>query len=80
MKRPRGPSQAGPFEGRSNGGRAGCSGPVPPLGHSVHHYHFRLYALDRTTGLSLSATKDDLAQAIEGHILDEGQLVGTYER
>ena len=70
----------GAFEGRNSWGRPGYNGPLPPSGHGVHHYRFKLYALDRITGLSLSATKDDLTQAMEGHILDEGELVGTYER
>lgn len=59
--------------------RVGYSGPCPPPG-SPHRYHFRLYALDRVLGLPPRATKADLLEAMKGHVLAEGELVGTYGR
>ena len=58
----------------------GYRGPMPPPGHGVHHYHFRLFALDAPLDLPPGATEDELFQAMAGHILAEGELIGTYER
>jgi Raf kinase inhibitor-like YbhB/YbcL family protein len=52
-------------------------GPCPPAGR--HHYQFKLYALDRTLDLA-RPTRQDVEQAIEGHVLAEATLVGTYHR
>ena len=60
-------------------GNVGYRGPAPPPG-KVHHYHFKLYALDATLKLEPGATKRDLLRAIEGHILAQAELVGTYQR
>jgi Raf kinase inhibitor-like YbhB/YbcL family protein len=58
----------------------GYRGPMPPPGHGVHHYHFRLYALDTTLDLEPGATKAQLLAAMQDHILAMADLVGTYER
>lgn len=57
----------------------GYLGPKPPVGHGVHHYHFQLFALDQTLALN-DPSKDDLVKAMEGHVLAQGELIGTYER
>lgn len=67
-------------EGQNDFGNSGYGGPMPPPGHGVHHYHFKLYALDEQVDLDPGATKKELLQAMEGHILEEADLVGTYER
>lgn len=67
-------------EGKNDFGRKGYGGPMPPPGHGVHHYHFKVYALDATLDLRAGASKDQLLDAMKGHILAEGELVGTYER
>lgn len=67
-------------EGKNDFGRPGYGGPMPPKGHGVHHYHFKLYALDAPAGLEPGATKEQLLAAIRGHVLAETELVGTYER
>ena len=60
--------------------RLGYGGPCPPPG-KPHRYFFKLYALDKMLGLKPGATKKDVAQAaMEGHVLAEGQLMGTYQR
>lgn len=59
--------------------RVGYGGPCPPLG-KPHHYYFKLYALDTVLGLKARATKRDVLRSMEGHILAEGQLMGTYQR
>lgn len=70
----------GATEGVNNFGKTGYRGPMPPPGHGVHHYHFKVYALDANLGLKPGITKKELLEAMEGHILAEGELVGTYER
>lgn len=58
----------------------GYRGPAPPKGHGVHHYHFRLYALDTELNIEAGADKTSLISAMQGHIVAEGELIGTYER
>ena len=71
---------AGALEGKTGWGTAGYRGPMPPPGHGVHRYHFKLYALDEPLSLSAGASKDALLSEMEGHILGEAELIGTYER
>lgn len=66
-------------QGRNDFGRRDYGGPMPPRGHGVHHYHFKLYALDIELP-SEELTKDELLSRIEGHVLAEAELIGTYER
>jgi Raf kinase inhibitor-like YbhB/YbcL family protein len=62
-------------------GRPGYGGPCPPPGHGVHHYNFRLLALDvARLDLPADATFADVAEAAEAHVLDSAELVGTYSR
>jgi hypothetical protein len=56
----------------------GYGGPCPPGG--THRYYFKLYALDTELDLDSGATKDQLLEAMQGHILAEAQLMGTYSR
>jgi Raf kinase inhibitor-like YbhB/YbcL family protein len=53
-------------------------GPCPPSG--THHYHFTLYALNKMLDLNPGATKEQLLQAMHGHILEQATLIGTYQR
>ncbi len=69
-----------PAEGVNDMGEPGYSGPCPPKGHGPHHYSFRLYALDAALGLAAGATKHQLTQAMDGHVLAEADLTGIYER
>jgi Raf kinase inhibitor-like YbhB/YbcL family protein len=73
-------STQGALEGTNDFDRIGYGGPMPPIGHGVHHYRFRIYALDTELKTTAGLSKDQLFEAIEGHVLDEGELVGTYER
>jgi Raf kinase inhibitor-like YbhB/YbcL family protein len=59
--------------------RLGYGGPCPPPG-KPHRYCFKLYALDRVLDLKPGATKKDVEVAMNGHVLAEGQLLGTYQR
>jgi Raf kinase inhibitor-like YbhB/YbcL family protein len=70
----------GAVQGRNGYKTRGWSGPQPPLGHGVHHYHFELFAIDTQLSLGPDATLDELASAMRGHVLAEGEIIGTYER
>lgn len=54
------------------------TGPCPPSG--IHHYHFKVYALDKILDIPENSDKAALQKAMEGHILAEGELIGLYER
>jgi len=71
---------AGAVQGKNSWGKIGYGGPMPPPGHGVHHYHFKLYALDAVLDLPPGLTKDDLLKKIRPHIIAEGELIGTYQR
>ncbi|HID20787.1 MAG TPA: YbhB/YbcL family Raf kinase inhibitor-like protein [Planctomycetaceae bacterium] len=63
-----------------SGRTIGYRGPAPPRGHGTHHYHFKLYALDTPLNLPPGVDKKRLLKAMEGHIIAQGELIGTYER
>ncbi|MEW6035884.1 MAG: YbhB/YbcL family Raf kinase inhibitor-like protein [Candidatus Micrarchaeota archaeon] len=67
-------------EGTNDFGRAGYGGPCPPRGHGPHRYSFRLYALDTQMNLRPGASRHELERAMEGHVLENAELIGTYER
>src|SRR5262245_49269761 len=58
--------------------RAGYGGPCPPVGR--HRYFFKLYALDTALPKLERPTKAELEQAMQGHVLAEATLMGTYEK
>src|SRR5712692_10384724 len=70
--------KAGGFQGQNDFGKIGYGGPCPPSG--THRYFFKIYALDSELPLKAGATKADLEKAMEGHIVSQGQLMGTYRR
>ena len=70
----------GALEGENAFGGTGYGGPMPPEGHGVHHYHFKVYALDSELEAEAGLSKARLLEEMEGHVLDEGELIGTYER
>ena len=63
-------------EGMTDFGEVGYGGPAPP--DKRHTYIFKLYALDIKLDLPNESTKADLEKAMEGHIIEETQLTGTY--
>jgi Raf kinase inhibitor-like YbhB/YbcL family protein len=67
-------------QGRNSFSSVGWRGPAPPVGHGVHHYHFRLYALDAELSVPAGASRDQLERAMSGHVVDQCELVGTYQR
>ena len=54
--------------------------PDPPPGHGPHRYCFQVFALDHAPQLSGKPIRTQVAQAMKGHVIARGLLVGTYER
>ena len=71
---------AGMINGNNGLGRPGYFGPRPPANGQLHQYEFRIYALDADLDLDSGLNKDQLLEAIEGHVLGTGLLMGHYER
>ncbi len=67
-------------QGKGGFGSVGYRGPCPPRGHGIHHYHFKIYALDSKLMLKAGASKKALEKAMKGHILQQGELIGLYKR
>ena len=62
--------------GENSWGRSDYGGPCPPSG--THRYFFKLYALDTTLNLDETAGKSQVMAAMEGHVLAEADLMGTF--
>jgi len=69
---------SGALQGKNSGGKLGYTGPCPP--DRQHRYFFKLYALDTTLNLPEGATKAEVQTACQGHILDQAELMGVYDR
>ncbi|MCH8164750.1 MAG: YbhB/YbcL family Raf kinase inhibitor-like protein [Planctomycetes bacterium] len=65
-------------QGMNSWPRTGYGGPCPPSG--THRYFFKVYALDTRLDLPAKTTKQALLDAMDGHILAQGELMGTYAR
>jgi Raf kinase inhibitor-like YbhB/YbcL family protein len=73
----------GALQGKNSwptGRTIGYRGPLPPKGHGQHRYFFRVYALDIQLKLEAGASKESLLEEMQGHVLAQGQLMGTYSR
>jgi len=70
--------KAGGFQGKNDFGKIGYGGPCPPSG--THRYFFKIYALDSELPLKAGATKAEVEKAMEGHVVTQGQLMGTYRK
>lgn len=68
----------GTRQGRNSWGRLGYGGPCPPSG--THRYFFKLYAVDGSLQLDPGATAAELAEALQGRVLAESELMGRYAR
>jgi len=68
----------GSIEGITSFGNSSYGGPCP--GDGEHRYFFKLYALDIELDLSSESDKEDLEEAMVGHVLDRAELVGVYKR
>ena len=64
------------IEGETDFGEIGYGGPAPP--DKEHTYIFKLFALDTVLSLDKGSTKKEVENSIQGHIVDEAKLTGTY--
>lgn len=70
----------GTLQGMNSWPHVGYDGPCPPVGHGIHHYHFKLYALDVMLKLEPRSTKQQVETAMKNHVIAQTELVGLYER
>ncbi|MEX0897006.1 MAG: YbhB/YbcL family Raf kinase inhibitor-like protein [Steroidobacteraceae bacterium] len=68
----------GTREGKNDWERTGYGGPCPPIGR--HRYFHKLYALDTVLPDLRQPTKAQLEKAMEGHVLEKVELIGTYQK
>lgn len=69
----------GAVHGNNGWGMAMYRGPAPPVG-DLHHYDFAVYALDAELDLPPRLTREELLEAVEGHVIGRGHMVPVYER
>lgn len=70
----------GALQGVNDRGNIGYFGPKPPPEDPPHHYHFQVFALDKKLDISFGVSRDELLQAMEGHVLASGHITATYDR
>jgi hypothetical protein len=64
--------------GSNSWGETGYGGPCPPSG--THRYFFRVFALDAALGLGEGSDSATVTASMEGHVLSEATLMGTFAR
>ncbi|MEA5625445.1 YbhB/YbcL family Raf kinase inhibitor-like protein [Nostoc sp. UHCC 0251] len=69
----------GILQGENSFGNLGFGGPCPPK-NQTHRYFFKIYAIDQMLNLPARASKQEVLEAIEGHVLDKAELMGRYAR
>lgn len=69
----------GSLQGLNDFKKTGYNGPSPPKG-PAHHYHFKVFALDKKLDLKANSDKNAFYTAIKDHVLGTGELVGIYGR
>jgi len=69
---------SGAIQGKNDFGKESYGGPCPPFGE--HRYFFKIYALDKKLDLPSGSRLKEVEGAIKGHILDQAQLIGLYQR
>ncbi len=73
-------ARSGAILGKNSFLKNGWLPPDPPTGHGAHRYAFQVYALDIELALEVGSGRGALVDALRGHVLAKGLLVGTYER
>ncbi len=73
-------TRAGAALGKNSFLSTGWLPPDPPTGHGPHRYCFQVFALDVVLDLEAGAGRGAVVEALKGHVLAKGMLVGTYER
>ncbi len=66
------------ISGMNDFGKTGYGGPCPPSG--AHHYYFRVFALDKELNITAGESKAAMLEAMNGHILATGELMGRFKK
>lgn len=67
--------------GRNDFQKIGYGGPCPPPNHGDHRYYFKLFAVDtETLNLPEGATRKEIDEALQGHVLETAELMGRFQR
>ena len=66
------------ISGMNDFGKTGYGGPCPPSG--THRYYFKIFALDKELSVSAGENKKALLEAMDGHVLASGELMGRYRK
>jgi len=80
QEEPRLTEPEGVLQGKTSRGSVGYFGPRPPPGDPPHHYHFQVFALDTELDVPAGAERDEVLDAMSGHVLATGELIGTFQR
>jgi Raf kinase inhibitor-like YbhB/YbcL family protein len=67
-------------QGANITGKPGYYGPKPPPADKPHAYHFQVFALDTVLNLPAGFNRQALLDAIKGHVIGKGEVIGTYQR
>ena len=67
-------------QGKNDFGSVGYVGPNPPAGDAAHRYYFQVFALDTKLNLPVVPTREELIEAMKGHVLSTGHIVGLYDQ
>ena len=69
------------LQGTNSAGSTGYIGPKPPVGDPAHNYHFQVFAVDLPSlGLEPGAKRDEVLEAIKGHVISKGEIIGLFQR
>jgi Raf kinase inhibitor-like YbhB/YbcL family protein len=71
---------SGDVQGGNITGKIGYYGPHPPAADKPHNYHFQVFALNTMLNLPVGFNRQALLDAMRGHVIAEGEIVGTYQR
>ena len=75
------PPAAGCDFAQNDFGNAAYDGPQPPRGHGLHHYHFKVVALDaEQIDISSVDDVDEFWRAVQPHVIAQAETIGTYQR
>lgn len=70
----------GAMQGKNSNLKLGWTGMAPPKDDTPHHYHFQVFAVDKRLDLEPGAGRTALIEAMSGHVIGRGEIVGTFQR
>jgi Raf kinase inhibitor-like YbhB/YbcL family protein len=73
------PEPQGMMQGVNSVGQPGYVGPAPPIGGGAHRYYIQIFALDSELDLAPNASRGQLLDAMQGHVLAMGEIKGEFQ-